>query len=46
MGTIPMELWTEVGLVVVANAIGKSLTLDLATKERCRLSYECVYVLN
>ena len=39
LGTIPMELWTDVRLTVVASAIGKPLSLDLATKERRRLSH-------
>lgn len=34
-----MELWTDVRLTVVASAIGKPLSLDLATKERRRLSH-------
>ena len=39
LGRIPMELWTDVSLTVVASAIGKPLSLDLATKERRRLSH-------
>ena len=39
LGRIPMELWTDVRLTVVASAIGKPLSLDLATKERRRLSH-------
>ncbi|KAA0067224.1 RNA-binding protein 8A [Cucumis melo var. makuwa] len=34
-----MELWKEAGLAVVASVVGKPITLDLATKERHRLSY-------
>ncbi|KAA0066213.1 hypothetical protein E6C27_scaffold21G002310 [Cucumis melo var. makuwa] len=33
MDKIPMKLWTEASLDVVDSAIGKPLTLDLATKE-------------
>lgn len=44
LGRIPMELWTDVRLAVVASVIGKPLTLDLATKERRRLSYARVCV--
>ncbi|TYK28312.1 uncharacterized protein E5676_scaffold600G001370 [Cucumis melo var. makuwa] len=44
LGRIPMELWTEAGLTVVASDVGKPLTLDLATKERCRLSYARVCI--
>ncbi|KAA0047412.1 putative non-LTR retroelement reverse transcriptase [Cucumis melo var. makuwa] len=44
LGRIPMELWTEAGLAVVASVVGKPLTLDLATKERRRLSYARVCV--
>ena len=39
VGRIPMELWTESGLVVIASVVGKPLSLDLATMERRRLSY-------
>ena len=39
LGRIPMELWTDVRLTVVASVIGKPLSLDLATKERRRLSH-------
>ena len=39
-----MELWIDTGLAVVASAIGKPLSLNLATKERRRLSYARVYV--
>ncbi|KAA0065355.1 F17F8.5 [Cucumis melo var. makuwa] len=44
LGRIPMELRTEAGLAVVASAVGKPLTLDLATKERHRLSYARVCI--
>ena len=44
LGRIPLELWTDAGLVVVASAIGKPLSVDLATKERCRLSYARICV--
>ena len=43
LGRIPLELWTNVGLVVVAIAIRKPLSFDLATKER-RLSYARICV--
>ena len=39
-----MELWIEAGLAVVASVVGKPITLDLATKERHRLSYAHVCV--
>lgn len=39
-----MELWTNVSWAVVASGIGKPLSLDLATKERRRLSYARVCV--
>ena len=38
LGRIALELWTDAGLAVVGSAIGKSLSFDLATKERRRLS--------
>lgn len=44
LGKIPMELWTEAGLTIVASVVGKPITLDLATKEKRRLSYARVYV--
>ncbi|TYK23423.1 DUF4283 domain-containing protein [Cucumis melo var. makuwa] len=44
LGRIPMELWTEAGLAVVASAVGKPITLDLAIKERRRLSYARICV--
>ncbi|TYK26656.1 DUF4283 domain-containing protein [Cucumis melo var. makuwa] len=44
LGKLPMELWTEAGLAVVAGAVGKPISLDLATKERRRLSYARVCV--
>ncbi|KAL4018356.1 hypothetical protein IC575_021951 [Cucumis melo] len=44
LGKLPMELWTEAGLAVVASAVGKPISLDLATKERRRLSYARVCV--
>ncbi|KAA0059841.1 reverse transcriptase [Cucumis melo var. makuwa] len=44
LGKIPMELWTEAGLAVVASAVGKPISLDLTTKERRRLSYARVCV--
>ena len=43
LGRIPLELWTDAGLAVVASAIGKPLSFDLATKER-RLSYARICV--
>ena len=44
LGQIPVELWTDVGLVIVASAIVKPLSLDLATKERRQLSYARICV--
>ncbi|TYK26642.1 uncharacterized protein E5676_scaffold313G002880 [Cucumis melo var. makuwa] len=44
LGKIPMELWIEAGLAVVASAVGKPISLDLATKEHRRLSYARVCV--
>ncbi|XP_031740405.1 uncharacterized protein LOC116403411 [Cucumis sativus] len=44
LGRIPLELWTDAGLAVVASAIGKPLLVDLATKERRRLSYARICV--
>ena len=44
LGRIPLELWTDAGLAVVASAIGKPLSFDLATKERRRLSYARICV--
>ena len=44
LGRIPLELWTDAGLAVVASAIGKPLSVDLATKERRRLSYARICV--
>ncbi|XP_050938810.1 uncharacterized protein LOC127148657 [Cucumis melo] len=44
LGKIPMELWIEAGLAVVASAVGKPISLDLTTKERRRLSYARVCV--
>ena len=39
-----MEFWIEAGLAVVASVVDKLITLDLATKERRRLSYARVCV--
>ena len=44
LGRIPMELWIDIRLDVVASAIGKHLSLDLATKERRKLSFVRVCV--
>ncbi|KAL4018315.1 hypothetical protein IC575_021906 [Cucumis melo] len=44
LGRIPMELWTEAWLAIVASVVGKPITLDLATKEHSRLSYARVCV--
>ncbi|KAA0037609.1 kinesin-13A-like [Cucumis melo var. makuwa] len=44
LGRIPMKLWREAELAVVASLVGKPITLDLATKEQCRLSYAHVCV--
>ena len=44
LGRIPLELWMDVGLAVVASAIRKPLSLDMATKERRRLSYAHICV--
>ena len=39
LGRIPLELWTDASFAIVASAIGKPLSFDLATKERRRLSH-------
>ena len=39
LGRIPMELWIDASLAVVVSAIRKPLSLNLATKERRKLSY-------
>ena len=44
LGRILLELWTDASLAIVASAIGKPLSFDLATKERRRLSYACICV--
>ena len=44
LGRIPLELWTDAGLVVVASAIEKPLIFYLATKERHCLSYAHICV--
>lgn len=44
LGRIPMKLWTEAGLAVVASVMNKLIILDLTIKERCSLSYACVCV--
>uniref|UniRef100_A0A9I9ECC9 Uncharacterized protein n=1 Tax=Cucumis melo TaxID=3656 RepID=A0A9I9ECC9_CUCME len=44
LGRIPMKLWTESGMIVIVNVVGKPITLDLATKESRRLSYARVTI--
>lgn len=48
LGHIPMKLWMDEGLAVVASVVGKPLAFDMAIRERRGMSYVCVnvYVLN